>query len=172
MDNCCENNAYESRTICLTFPARCFVLPFLLIDIFIMSNLTNMIKTSPADKRFPSQNQATHCWCAILALFLFIFIHVPFQAALVFWAMLWWLPWAPCVTMSCCEVYQTRHFIYNAICTFELSWTWTILPLFNVMNIAGTGTTSGCFASRAPTGTTTRARACAKWLTPSALTLG
>eukprot|EP00614_Pseudopedinella_elastica_P014285 CAMPEP_0172583780 /NCGR_PEP_ID=MMETSP1068-20121228/3327_1 /TAXON_ID=35684 /ORGANISM="Pseudopedinella elastica, Strain CCMP716" /LENGTH=82 /DNA_ID=CAMNT_0013377687 /DNA_START=110 /DNA_END=358 /DNA_ORIENTATION=- len=27
-----------------------------------MSSLINMIKTSPADKRFPSQNQANHCW--------------------------------------------------------------------------------------------------------------
>mmetsp|Transcript_15177 Transcript_15177/g.26824 ORF Transcript_15177/g.26824 Transcript_15177/m.26824 type:complete len:86 (+) Transcript_15177:28-285(+) len=27
-----------------------------------MSSLVNMIKTSPADKRFPSQNQAAHCW--------------------------------------------------------------------------------------------------------------
>ena len=27
-----------------------------------MSGLINLIKTSPSDKRFPSQNQAMHCW--------------------------------------------------------------------------------------------------------------
>eukprot|EP00617_Octactis_speculum_P014659 CAMPEP_0185744314 /NCGR_PEP_ID=MMETSP1174-20130828/2335_1 /TAXON_ID=35687 /ORGANISM="Dictyocha speculum, Strain CCMP1381" /LENGTH=88 /DNA_ID=CAMNT_0028417595 /DNA_START=35 /DNA_END=301 /DNA_ORIENTATION=- len=26
------------------------------------SGLVKMIKTSPSDKRFPSQNQANHCW--------------------------------------------------------------------------------------------------------------
>ena len=32
------------------------------IKIFSMSSLINLIKTSPSDKRFPSQNQAMHCW--------------------------------------------------------------------------------------------------------------